>query len=88
MLDDEQPGLKEWRLTQRRFPCLGPAVALFLVYVVGHGDELRVVQVIGEIFALGGCPARSARLRLESTFTTIVVESAKQTFHAFDRGTM
>jgi hypothetical protein len=52
--------------TQRRNPLLRPRVALLLVDIVRHGDELRVVKVVGEGFALVGCPFGGAGLHTAS----------------------
>jgi hypothetical protein len=62
---------KAWRVagrkkvqkhTQRRDPLLGAGVAFLLVDIIRHCDELRVVEVVGEGFALVGCPFGGAGL--------------------------
>jgi hypothetical protein len=66
---------KAWRVegkekgakhTQRRNPLLWPGVAFLLVDIVCHCDELRVVEVVGEGFALVGCPFGGAGLYVTS----------------------
>ncbi len=61
---DGDPGLGVGAVEalQGRLPALGAAVALGTVGLFADGVELRVVDVVGKVLALGLGPARGTRL--------------------------
>lgn len=61
---DGDPGLgvSAVEALQGRLPALGAAVALGTVGLFADGVELRVVDVVGKVLALGLGPARGTRL--------------------------
>lgn len=43
-------------------PLIRPAVAFALVDAAGHSPQLRTHDIVGVVFALGGCPVCGSRL--------------------------
>lgn len=55
-VDQEEEGGERGALTQRWPPGFWTLVTFFLIYVVGHSDELGIDKVVGELLAAGWCP--------------------------------